>query len=141
MSKQKIIDEIRQIVGNKKFTFSEAYIKQCGCWPTIGENDREFGSITRKYVTCRCYAIYCYDKERDDYGYKINRFPVCGCHKEYIKDRLELEDLFTADLQKILDEIKYYLWWEANVRLPRISADFNEAMKYAKLYKERVLRE
>lgn len=135
MSKQEIIDEIRRIIGSKKFTFSEAYVKKCKTYPKIGEGDRPYTAVTKKYVYCYCYAVYSRkDNGVEEWGYSIQRFPVCGFCKSYVMDKIELEDLFTEDLQKILNDIRFYLWWETNVRIPKLKAELADASKYIPIY-------
>ena len=52
-------------------------------------------------------------------------------------EKIELEDLFISDLKKILDEIKFYLWWEANVQYPKVKAEYEQLyamhLKYQKM--------
>ena len=53
MNREELLASIRKIVG-RKFQFSEAYAKECGGYPTLGENERTYSVLTRKYVYIPC---------------------------------------------------------------------------------------
>ena len=44
------------------------------------------------------------------------------------------KQLFTKDLQKIYDDLLFYLWWEKSVRLPKIEKEYTECKKYADIF-------
>ena len=48
--------------------------------------------------------------------------------------KIEYEQLFTKDLQKIYDDLLFYLWWEKSVRLPKIEKEYTECKKYADIF-------
>ena len=129
----KILADIRKIVGGKKFTFSDAYIRKVH--PKIGVGNREYATITKKYIYVSCFLRYGWNEDRSEYGALIERFPICyqkGCGK--FTDKVELEDLFVSDLEKILDELKYYLWWESCVNLPKVRAEYERLVECEKQY-------
>ena len=135
VKKQELLDNIRRIIGNKKFTFSEAYIKQCGNAPTIGDDGRKYYAITKKYLFIDCWGIYRYSEVKKEWGWYFVRFPIC--YKvgsgERIK-KVELEDMFTKDLQKLYDDIVFYLWWETSVNLPKLKKAYEECLKYKPMF-------
>ena len=131
-----LIADIRKIVGGKKFTFSDAYLKKHQ--PKIGIGERPINGITKKYVYVSCFLQHSNNEDNTEYGAIIKKFPICyqrGCGS--FVEKVELEDLFIVDLDKILRELKFYLWWEANVRMPNVRAEYEKLQelysKYAKL--------
>jgi len=48
--------------------------------------------------------------------------------------KVELEDLFVEDLEKVRNDLYFALWWEANERMPKIQAQLKECEQYAKLF-------
>ena len=130
---EKLLADIRKIVGNRKFYFSDAYLNKH--YPKIGIGDRPIKGITKKYLYVNCFLQYSNNEGNTEYGAIIKRFPI---HYQRgsgsFVDKVELEDLFIADLDKILRELKFYLWWEANVRMPKIEAEHNEVLECAKKY-------
>ena len=135
VKKQKLLDNIRRIIGNKKFTFSEAYIKQCGSTPTIGDDGRNYHAITKKYLFIDCWGRYDYSVEKSEGGWYFMRYPICykvGSGENIHK--VELEDMFTEDLQKLYDDIVFYLWWETNVNLPKLKKAYEECLKYKPMF-------
>ena len=119
----KLLADIRKIVGGRKFIFSDAYCNKVH--PNIGVGEMPYSIITKKYLYVSCFVIYTNNKDNTEYGSVIKKFPICyqrGTGR--FVDKIELEDLFISDLQKILDEIKFYLWWEANVQYPKVKAEY-----------------
>lgn len=138
MNKEELLNAIRAIIGSKKFEFSEAYIKKSGI-PTIGKSERPYYSVTKKYVYIECYAVYKYNEDTEEYGYDIRKFPICYRKGEGIfAHKLELADLFTSDLEKILKDIQYFLWWENNVHKVEIKAELEKCESYEKAYQKMV---
>ena len=132
--KQEIINEIRHIIGGKKFTFSDDYIDIRKEYPTIGSGERAYTAVTKKYLYCDCYAVLCRkDSGNNEIGIDIRKFPLY-CDKTCCVHKLELEDMFTDDLKKILDDIRFYLWWEVNVRMPKLKAKLVEIESCMPLY-------
>lgn len=130
---EKLLADIRKIVGGKRFNFSDAYLKNFH--PKIGVGERPINGITKKYVYVSCFLQHSNNEDNTEYGAIIKRFPVCyqrGCGS--FVDKVELEDLFISDLEKILRELKFYLWWEACVRLPKVKAQYDEVLEYEKKY-------
>lgn len=135
MNKKELLENIRRIIGNKKFTFSEAYIKQCKGTPTIGDDERNYYALTKKYLFIECWGSYRYSEEEKEWGWYFMRYPIyyrVGSG-ERIK-KVELEDMFTKDLQKIYDDLLFFLWWEKNVHLQRVEKEYNECRKYVDIY-------
>lgn len=128
---QKLLAELRKIVG-RGFECSEAYLKQCK-WECnrIGKGGRRFGKITKKYVYVSCRAIYTTNEENTEYGAEILKYSVCTTQGN--TDKIALEDLFVCDLEKILNDIKFALWWETE-RMKKIEAEKAECQKYVDLY-------
>lgn len=130
----KLLAEIRKIVGNKKFTFSDAYIRKSN--PTIGVGERPYSTITRKYVYVSCFLQHNNNEDCTEWGAVIKKFPITyikGCG-EFV-NKVELEDLFSSDLEKILNELKFYLWWEVSDNLPKVRAEYERLLEIEKKYK------
>ena len=104
---QNLLAELRKIVG-RGFVFSEAYLKQChyDC-NRIGEGERQFGKVTKKYVYVPCRAIYTTNNDGTEYGARILKYSVCTTQGN--TDKIALEDLFVCALEKLLDDIKFAL--------------------------------
>jgi hypothetical protein len=135
VKKQELLDNIRRIIGNKKFTFSEAYIKQCGSTPTIGVYERNYNAITKKYLFIDCWGRYDYSVEKSEGGWYFMRYPICyTVGSGQIIHKVELEDMFTEDLQKLYNDIVFYLWWETNVNLPKLKKAYEECLKYKPMF-------
>ena len=98
---QNLLAELRKLVG-RGFVFSEAYLKQCN-WESnrIGEGERQFGKVTKKYVYVPCRAIYTTNDDGTEYGAKILKYSVCTTQGN--TDKIALEDLYVKDLEKIIN--------------------------------------
>ena len=132
---EKLLSDIRKIVGGKKFTFSDRYLKKYR--PNIGVGERPINGITKKYVYVPCFLQKGNNEDNTEYGAIIKRFPICyqrGCGS--FVDKVELEDLFISDLEKILDELKFYLWWESEVQLPKVKKEYQELLELEKKYEK-----
>jgi hypothetical protein len=135
----KLLADIRKIVGGKKFTFSNAYIKKVH--PRIGEGERDYGTITKKYIYVSCFLQHNNNEDCTEWGAIIKKFPICYNRASgSFVEKVKLEDLFILDLEKILDEIKFYLWWESCVNLPKARAEYERLTeceaKYNKMKKD-----
>ena len=138
MNKEELLNTIRAIIGSKKFEFSEAFIKKSGI-PTIGRGDRPYYSVTKKYVYVECYAVYTFNESGEEYGYDIRKFPICYNRSEgTFAHKLPLVDLFTTDLEKILKDIKFFLWWENSVHKMEIQKELDKCESYSKAYSNMV---
>ena len=128
---QKLLAELRKIVG-RGFECSDAYLAQCR-WECnrIGKGERRFGKITKKYVYVPCRAIYTTNEENTEYGAEILKYSVCTTSGN--TDKIALEDLYVKDLEKILDDIKFALWWETQ-RMAKIEIEKAECQKYVDLF-------
>ena len=132
---QKLLDEIREIVG-RGYTFSEAYIKKKGGLPRMGYGMMSYGKITKKYVYCSCRAIYCTNEEGTEFGVRISKYSLLKRDACENVNKIELEDLFVKDLQTLRDEIAFSLWWEATVRYLKLTAELIDCKKYVKLFEK-----
>jgi len=138
MNKKELIEVITTIIGSKKFEFSDAYVKRSGM-PTIGRSERPYWAITKKYVYVECYAVFVYNEALEEYGYDIRKLPICYRKGEGIfAHKIELKDLFTTDLEKILKDIQFFLWWENNVHKMAIQNELDKCESYSKAYSKMV---
>lgn len=131
----KLLAEIRKIVGGKKFAFSEAYLKKV--YPRIGVGEMSYSIVTKKYVYVSCFLQYNNNEDCTEWGALIKKFPICyrqGSGK--FVSKVELEDLFIADLEKILNDIKFYLWWETCENLPKVRAEYERLLEIEKKYNQ-----
>ena len=137
MDKKEIVEAIRAIIGGKKFEFSEAFTKKCKHNLTLGRQDRPYYAVTKKYVYCPCFAVYKYNEEAGEMGYDIRKYPIVYNRLDgKCMDKLELEDLFTSDLKKILEDIKFFLWWENCVHKLEIQKELEKCEAYDKPYQK-----
>ena len=129
---QSLLAKLRKIVG-RGFNFSEAYLKQCkyDC-NRIGEQEIRYGKITKQYVYIGCRAIYTTNDEGTEYGARIRKYSVCTRQGE--TNKIALEDLFVCDLEKILHDIEFALWWEKGHRLKYLEAEMADCQKYVALF-------
>lgn len=119
----KLLADIRKLAGNKKFEFSEAYYNKVH--PHIGIGWRPYSIITKKYLYVSCFVQYTNNEDNSEYGAVIKKFPICyqKGSGEFV-NKINLEDLFISDLEKILNEMKFYLWWENDVNFPKVRAEY-----------------
>lgn len=129
---EKLLAQLRKIVG-RGFEFSEAYLKQCN-WECnrIGKGERRFGKVTKKYVYVPCRAIYTTNEENTEYGAEILKYSVCTTHGN--TDKIALEDLYVKDLEKIIEDIKFALWWEKGHRMKQLEKEMADCQKYVKIF-------
>ena len=128
---EKLLADLRKIVG-RSFEFSQAYLKKCD-WEAnrIGKGERRFGKVTKKYVYVPCRCVYTTNEEGTEYGAEILKYSVCTTHGN--TDKIALEDLFVRDLEKILTDIKFALWWETE-RMKKIEHEKEICQKYVDLF-------
>jgi hypothetical protein len=136
MEREEILKQLHDIIGGKKFTFSEAFIK--GHVLEIGQG-RPYSVVTKKYLYVSCFAVYKWDEEQQEYGTSIQKFPIFYNRMtgKYV-DKVALNDMFTKDLQEVLDMVELALWWEKNIRLPEIQKQLDEVSKYAAIYDKKI---
>lgn len=132
MNREQLLVAIRKIVG-RKFEFSEAYAKKCGGYPTLGANERTYSILTKKYVYIPCRVTFGKNVE-GEVGAYFNRYSLYKYFDGVVITKIEYEQLFTKDLQKIYDDLLFYLWWEKSVRLPKIEKEYTECKKYADIF-------
>ena len=138
-TQDKLLADIRKIVGGRKFIFSDAYCNKVH--PKIGVGERPYSVITKKYLYVSCFVQYTNNEDNTEYGPVIKKYPIYYNRLSgRFVEKIELEDLFISDLKKILDEIKFYLWWEANVQYPKVKAEYERLyamhLKYHKMKKD-----
>ena len=129
---QNLLAKLRKIVG-RGFDFSKAYMKQCDndC-NRIGEQEIRYGRITKKYVYIGCRVIYTTNDDITEYGARILKYSVCTRQGE--TNKIALEDLFVCDLEKILHDIEFALWWEKDVRMKKLQTEMADCQKYVTLF-------
>ena len=132
MNREELLAAIRKIVG-RKFQFSEAYAKKCGGYPTLGANERTYSILTRKYVYIPCRVIFGRNAD-GEVGAYFHRYSLYKYFDGVVITKIEYEQLFTKDLQKIYDDLLFYLWWEKSVRLPKIEKEYAECKKYSDIF-------
>lgn len=133
---QSLLADLRKIVGNKKLEFSNAYIKaRKGTYHTIGDNRNYFG-VTRKSVMCPCRVVYSNDPLNKEYGAYIKRYSLYKYFDGQNVKKIALEDLFVKDLEQIVNDIKYFLWWEHDVHYPQIKKEFEETFDLKKKFEK-----
>ena len=129
MDREKILENIRKIIGSKSFKFSDAYRNKCGNNLTIGKNGKRYCYLTKKYLYISCWGRYVYDEAEKMYGWDFCKYPILkNSYGENIT-KVPLEELFTKDLEKLLNDIRFYLWWEKNVRFPSLKKEYEECKK------------
>jgi len=135
---QNLLSELRKLVG-RGFVFSEAYMKQCDydC-NRIGEQEIRYGKITKKYVYIGCRAIYTTNDEGTEYGARIRKYSVCTTQGN--TNKIALEDLFVCDLEKIVNDIKFALWWEKDVRMKKLQTEMADCQKYVELFNKFLIK-
>lgn len=133
----KLLADICKIVGNKKFTFSDAYINKVH--PKVGVGEMSYSTITRKYVYVSCFLQHNNNEDCTEWGALIKKYPICynRCSGKFV-NKVPLTDLFTSDLEKILEEIKFYLWWESCENLPKVRVEYNRLIEIADKYNKMV---
>jgi len=132
MNREELLAAIRKIVG-RKFQISAAYAKKCGGYPTLGEEERTYSILTRKYVYISCRVTFGRNAE-GEVGAYFHRYSLYKYFDGIVITRIEYERLFTKDLLKIYNDLLFCLWWEKSVRLPIIEDEYTECKKYADIF-------
>jgi hypothetical protein len=135
-TREEMLTIIRKVIGNKRFIFSDAYVKKAG-YPKVG-NSCEVCAITRQniFFTAKVLINYYYDEETDNYPANIDKLPIFRRFDGFTRSNLKLDDLSLADLTSLFNDLKYYLWWENDVRLPEIKKEFKECEEKAKMFEK-----
>jgi hypothetical protein len=134
---QSLLAELRSIVGNKKLEFSNAYIKaRKGEYHRLGSvgNDMIYYGVTRQSVMCPCRVVYSNDPLNKEYGAYIKKYSLFKYFDGQNVKKIALEDLFVADLEKVVNDIKFFLFWEANVHFPQIKKEYDECIAFKEKY-------
>jgi signal recognition particle subunit SEC65 len=140
---QSLLTELRSIVGNKKLEFSDAYIKaRKGEYHRLGSGMVYYG-VTRQSVMCPCRVVYSNDPLNKEYGAYIKKYSLYKYFDGQNVKKIALEDLFVKDLEKVVEDIKFFLYWEANVHFPQIKKEYDECIvlkeKYGKILEKEVI--
>lgn len=137
---QSLLAELRSIVGNKKLEFSDAYIKaRKGEYHRLGSvgNDMIYYGVTRQNVMCSCRVVYTNNEDCTEYGANIRKYSLYKYFDGQNVKKIVLEDLFVKDLEQVVNDIKFFLYWEANVHFPQIKKEYDECIvlkeKYGKM--------
>jgi hypothetical protein len=136
---QSLLAELRKIVGNKKLMFSEAYINaRRGEYHRLGSarNDMAYFGVTRKSVLCSCRVVYSNDPFNKEYGAYIKKYSLYRYFDGQNVKKIALEDLFVKDLEQIVNDIKYFLWWEHDVHYPKVKKEFEETFDLKKKFEK-----
>ena len=131
-----LLAELRSIVGNKKLEFSKAYIQsRKGEYHRLGNGyNMPYYGVTRQSVMCPCRAVYKSSDDGKEYGAYIMKYSLYRDFEGQIVKKIPLEDLFVKDLKQIVDEIKFFLWWESEVHFPQIEKEYKETCELVKKY-------
>jgi hypothetical protein len=134
---QSLLAELRSIVGNKKLEFSNAYIKaRKGEYHRLGSvgNDMIYYGVTRQSVMCPCRVVYSNDSTNQEYGAYIKKYSLYKYFDGQNVKKIALEDLFVKDLEQVVNDIKFFLYWEANVHFPQIKKEYDECIAFKEKY-------
>jgi len=133
---QELLAELRSIVGNKRLEFSESYIKaRKGEYHTIGDSRNYFG-VTRKSVLCPCRVVYSNDPLGKEYGAYIKKYSLFKYFDGQNVKKIPLEDLFVEDLEQVVGDIKFFLWWEAESHFPSVEKLYKETLALKERYEK-----
>lgn len=138
MNREELLAAIRKIVG-RKFQFSEAYAKKCGGYPTLGANERTYSILTRKYVYIPCRVTFGKNAE-GEVGAYFHRYSLYKYFDGVVITKIEYEQLFTKDLQKIYDDLLFFLWWESDVHFPQINEEYEETLALKEKYEKCIVK-
>lgn len=134
---QSLLTELRSIVGNKKLEFSNAYIKaRNGKYHRLGSigNDMTYYGVTRQSVMCSCRVVYSNDPLNKEYGAYIKKYSLYKYFDGQNVKKIALEDLFVKDLEQVVNDIKFFLYWEANVHFAQIKKEYDECIAFKEKY-------
>ena len=126
-----LLDKIRRIVG-RGFEFSDAYISQCKERPMLNDA-MAYAKVTKKYVYIGCRCVFTNNEDNTEYGAKIMKYPLYKVPSNQLVKKIDLEDLFIKDLEKIYDDIKFAVWWETQ-RMVKIEKEKEECQKYVDIF-------
>jgi len=134
-----LLAELRNIVGNKKLEFSKAYIvdRRKGEYHRLGNGyNMPYYGVTRQSVMCPCRVVYKSSEDGMEFGAYIMKYSLYRDFEGQIVKKIPLEDLFVKDLEQIVDEIKFFLWWENEVHYPQIKKEYEETLTFVEKYKK-----
>ena len=134
-----LLAELRRIVGNKKLMFSDSYIKaRCDKYPTLGAvgSEMNYYGISRKYVFCPCRVLYSANEDNTEIGAYVRKYSLYKYYQGQVVKKIDLEDLFVKDLEQVLADIKFFLWWEAESHFPSVEALYKETLAYKDKYEK-----
>jgi hypothetical protein len=136
---QKLLAELRSIVGNKRLEFSESYIKaRKDGHPRLGRcgNDMIYHGVTRQSVLCPCRVVYSNDPLGKEYGAYIKKYSLFKYFDGQNVKKIPLEDLFVEDLKQVVGDIKFFLWWEAESHFPSVEKLYKETLALKERYEK-----
>jgi hypothetical protein len=81
-------------------------------------------------------VVYSNDPFNKEYGAYIKKYSLYRYFDGQNVKKIALEDLFVKDLEKIVDDIKCFLWWEHNVHYPKVKKEFEEASDLKKKFEK-----
>ena len=141
---QRLLAELRKIVGNKKLEFSNAYIHaRKGEYHRLGSvgNDMVYHGVTRQSVMCPCRVVYSNDPTNQEYGAYIKKYSLYKYFDGQNVKKIALEDLFVKNLEQVVNDIKFFLFWEANVHFPQIKKEYEETLALKEKYDKLIEKE
>ena len=139
---QSLLAELRSIVGNKTLEFSDAYIKaRKDVRHTLGGDSRVYFGVTRQSVMCPCRVVYSNDPLNKEYGAYIKKYSLFKYFDGQNVKKIALEDLFVKDLEQVVNDIKFFLYWEANVHFPQIKKEYEETLALKEKYDKLIEKE
>lgn len=134
---ERLLAELRKIVGNKKLMFSDSYIKaRRDVYPTLGAvgSEMNYFGVSRKYVFCPCRVLFGANEDNTEIGAYIKKYSLYKYFNGQNVKKIDLEDLFVKDLEQVLADIKLFLWWEAKTNFPQVEALYKETLAYKEKY-------
>lgn len=132
-----LLAELRKIVGNKKLMFSESYIKaRCDKYPTLGAvgSEMNYYGVSRKSVFCPCRVLFGANEGNTEIGAYVKKYSLYKYYQGQEVKKIDLEDLFVKDLEQVLADIKFFLWWEAESHFPSVDKLYKETLEYKAKY-------
>ena len=133
-----LLAELRRIVGNKKLMFSDSYIKarKSNTYPTLGVagSEMSYYGVSRKSVFCPCRVLFGANEGNTEIGAYVKKYSLYKYYQGQVVKKIDLEDLFVKDLEQVLADIKFFLWWEAECHFPSVEALYKETLAYKEKY-------
>ena len=139
---QSLLAELRKIVGNKRLEFSDSYIKarKGNTYPTLGiaGSEMAYYGVTRHSVMCPCRIIMGHTADNAEFGAFVRKYSLYRYFDGMVVKQIKLEDLFVKDLEQVVADIKFFLWWEAQSHFPSVEKLYKETLAYKEKYEKLV---